>query len=111
MSIDDNSSSSSVSVPMMVSPTEKTVTQIWREILQQPGLEPSDNFFALGGDSLAMMMILYRVSEELCVQLPQAALLESPTLKQFCQVIDKEMRAVRQSADPAAQDPAAAVAG
>jgi len=69
--------------------TEREVAAIWCEILQLgTSLHPTDNFFSLGGDSLAMTMVLFRVGEALGVELPAAALLETPELRGFCALVD-----------------------
>lgn len=71
-----------------MTPTEQVVAPIWAELLQQATVAPNDNFFELGGDSIMMMMVLFRVSDELQVELPPGVLMESPTLTQFCRLID-----------------------
>ena len=78
----------------VLSQTEAAVAAIWAQELQRavPVLS-GDNFFALGGDSLTMMLVLFRVNEELGVELPPAALLESPELRAFCSLIDDARRA------------------
>ncbi len=75
-----------------VSETESLVAPIWAEILQRPTVGPESDFFELGGDSVMMVMILFRVNEELGVELPSGVLSEVPTLGQFCKLID-ELRA------------------
>jgi len=62
------------------------------EILQCRVASRSDNFFDLGGDSMMMMMVLFRVGEELGVELPQGVLVEVPCLKEFCELIDQHRR-------------------
>jgi acyl carrier protein len=69
--------------------TEKKVSLLWAEILQRPVASSGDNFFELGGDSMMMMMVLFRVGEELGVELPQGVLVETPSLGQFCELIDR----------------------
>lgn len=54
------------------------VGSIWCEVLQRPQTpEPGDNFFGVGGDSLAMMSFLFRLQEELRVELSPAALMDA----------------------------------
>ena len=71
-----------------LSPTEVTVGEIWMEALQLDRISPDDNFFERGGDSLMTMMTLFRVSDVLNVDMPPDALIENPTLRDFCQAID-----------------------
>jgi aryl carrier-like protein len=73
----------------LLSETETKVAPLWEEVLQRSVASSHDNFFDLGGDSVMMMMVIFRVGEVLGVELPQGVLIETPTLKQFCQLIDK----------------------
>ena len=68
--------------------TEITVGEIWMEALQVGNINPGDNFFELGGDSLMTMMMLFRVSDALNVDIPPDALMDAPTLREFCRAID-----------------------
>ena len=69
-------------------PTEITIAEIWMDVLQIEVINPDDNFFARGGDSLMTMMMLFRVSDVLSVEIPPDILVEAPTLLEFCQAID-----------------------
>jgi len=79
------------------SPTEIAVGEIWMEALALDEINPDDNFFELGGDSLLTMMMLFRVSDVLNVDIPPDALMDAPTLGGFCRVIDG-MKSVQQKA-------------
>lgn len=70
--------------------TEKKLATVWSESLQQHGssIQPTDDFFALGGDSLAMTVVLFRVQQEFGAELSPASLLENPTLRQFAAIVD-----------------------
>ena len=68
--------------------TESIISGIWAGILQCDMVNPEDNFFELGGDSLMTMMVLFQVNDDLNVELPPGAIMEAPTLKEFCQMID-----------------------
>lgn len=52
-----------------------------------PGAE--DNFFALGGDSTAMVMVELRIQEELSVELPPGAMLNAPSLRELAHLVDE----------------------
>lgn len=79
----------SVTDSTSVSDTQRQVAVIWSEVLQCGSVEADHNFFELGGDSLMSMMMLFRISDELHVDLPPGALSEQPTLAQFCALIDQ----------------------
>jgi len=77
--------------------TEIIVGEIWEEALQLDNVDPGDNFFERGGDSLTTMMMLFRVSDVLNVDMPPDALMESPTLREFCQAVDGRISARREA--------------
>lgn len=67
---------------------ESTLARIWAEVLQRPdGIASNENFFEAGGDSLAITMVLFRVKEELGVDLLPIALTESPSFREFCDLV------------------------
>jgi len=49
--------------------TERGLAEIWADLLQQPSISVSDNFFDLGGHSLLAVLLLVRVHETFGVQL------------------------------------------
>src|SRR5690242_16330410 len=59
----------SVSDPL--TDTERRLATLWCEVLQcrEPPLA-KDNFFSLGGDSVALTMLLFRVHQEFGLDLP-----------------------------------------
>jgi acyl carrier protein len=70
--------------------TEAAVGKLWQAELQWArSIAAEDNFFELGGDSVLMMIVLFRVGEELGVQLPPDTLLDCPQLGAFCARIDQ----------------------
>ena len=82
----------SLAASSLLSETETRVAPLWEEVLQRSVANSQDNFFDLGGDSVMMMMVIFRVGEVLGVELPQGVLVETPTLKQFCQLIDEHKK-------------------
>lgn len=78
--------------------TEREIAALWREILQiDATVTSTDNFFSLGGDSLAMTMVLFRVQEVFGIELPTAALLETPELGSFSNLVDSALLAADQT--------------
>jgi acyl carrier protein len=71
-----------------MSKTEVIVGGIWAELLQAEDVQSSSNFFALGGDSMMLMIAQYRIAEILKVELPPDAISDAPTLREYCKVID-----------------------
>jgi len=77
------------------SDNEYKVSAIWQEVLALPELPaPADDFFALGGDSTAMLMVELRIQEELAVEIPTGSLLTTPTVQELARLLD-DLRASR----------------
>lgn len=66
-------------------PLTKRIAALWADALQHaPPIRDDANFFELGGDSLAGMVLLFKIETELGVPLGAEALIEHPTLREFC---------------------------
>jgi acyl carrier protein len=84
-----NSETSATILAIDLTDTERVVGEVWREVLQMPSLPaPSDGFFALGGDSMTMAMAEYRIREELSVDLPADAIMNTRSLRELSLVIE-----------------------
>jgi amino acid adenylation domain-containing protein len=59
---------------------EVRVAEIWAEVLGVNSLARDDHFLDLGGNSLAAVRIIARITERLGVELPLAAVFEAPTV-------------------------------
>ena len=70
--------------------TERALADIWRRILDDPGLGVTDNFFEIGGTSLNGAMLLAAVERRFGVQLPFSTILTHPTIRQFATRIDPQ---------------------
>ncbi|MCC6807936.1 MAG: KR domain-containing protein, partial [Deltaproteobacteria bacterium] len=67
---------------------ERRLAALWREVLGQARVERTDDFFALGGDSLAALQLVARLRERLNVSVSMRVLLERPTLSQMAALIE-----------------------
>jgi non-ribosomal peptide synthetase component F len=81
--------------------TERTVAQVWEEILGVEGVGRESNFFELNGHSLLAIRLSSRLAERLGLEVPLRVLFESPTLAGMAAWIDGQ----RHSQEP--QAPAA----
>ncbi|RQT16294.1 non-ribosomal peptide synthetase/type I polyketide synthase [Burkholderia contaminans] len=70
------------------------LTRIWTECLGHERITPTDDFFALGGDSLLAGRVLVRIHERLNAELTLEAFFSAPT-------IDGLACAIRMQAEPA----------
>ncbi|MET8025402.1 non-ribosomal peptide synthetase [Streptomyces avermitilis] len=69
---------------------ERDVALIWTEVLGERRIGAADNFFDLGGDSLAVGKVLNRCRERFGVRLRARALFENPTLRGFAAAVRHE---------------------
>ena len=73
-----------------ITETERTIAALWKEVLatdESPG--PADNFFALGGDSTAMVLVELRIKEEFSVELPVGSMLGAPSVRELSYLVEK----------------------
>ncbi len=70
------------------SPTEAVVVSVWEAVLGLPHVGVDDDFFALGGHSLAAAQITARLRDAFGADVPVAAVFESPTPAELAAVVD-----------------------
>jgi acyl carrier protein len=68
-------------------PIEKELAKIWAEVLSTDEVGIHDNFFDLGGHSLAASRIISRILKTFELDLPIKALFDSPTVGDMASVI------------------------
>ncbi len=70
---------------------EKTLTQIWAELLNLDvgSISVTANFFELGGHSLLATRLVSLVREALGVEIPMRVLFEKPTIREFVTVLSQ----------------------
>lgn len=68
---------------------ERQVAAIWSEVLALDRVGLSDDFFDLGGHSLAASRVISRVIQTFKKDLPLKALFDAPTVAQMAEVIDR----------------------
>lgn len=79
-------------------PREEAVAGVWQEVLGLDRIGVDDDFFALGGHSLAAVQIGTRVKSRLGTELDLRAFFEHPTVAHTVEVLDA--RAGAPAADP-----------
>ncbi len=68
-------------------PVERTLAEIWSEVLGQKAISVRDNFFALGGHSLLAIQIIWRIAKVFPVELTIRAIFESPTIESLAECV------------------------
>jgi amino acid adenylation domain-containing protein len=68
-------------------PVEEALVKIWAEVLSLDEVGIHDDFFDLGGHSLAATRIISRVMQHFQLAIPMKALFESPTVAEMAAVI------------------------
>src|SRR6218665_3814137 len=76
-------------------PAEARVAEVWKELLQVARVGPEDDFFALGGHSLAAIRVVSRLPERLGLQVGIRQLFLAPTLREFVRAIGGAQAAVQ----------------
>jgi acyl carrier protein len=67
--------------------TEQTLLKLWSVVLETPQITRESDFFALGGDSLAMLNLQFQLEKVLGVDIPPGVLYENPTFGAFAGVV------------------------
>jgi amino acid adenylation domain-containing protein len=88
-SMPDPRTSGTFPTPVYDTDTERRLAAIWNDVLDFPNIPADANFFDLGGDSLAAVTLFLRISEEFDLELPLAALAQTPTISALAQRIDE----------------------
>jgi acyl carrier protein len=76
------------------SQTEKTIAEIWEQILGVSPIGVNDKFFELGGHSLLAIQLISRLRETLNVELSAQRLFEKPTVAELAASLQSEIKAV-----------------
>lgn len=67
--------------------TRQILIALWKEVLSADDIHPDSDFFQLGGDSLQMMTLLFRIAQETGIEIDPGSVFENPTLEQLAQFI------------------------
>jgi thioesterase domain-containing protein/acyl carrier protein len=70
-----------------LNPVEQAIAEAWRELLGVEEVAGDDDFFALGGHSLAAVRLFARIRKQFAVDLPLATLFQAPTLRALAALV------------------------
>ncbi|WP_406447274.1 amino acid adenylation domain-containing protein [Streptomyces sp. NBC_00876] len=68
-------------------PLEEAIAEIWSEVLGAGSVARTDDFFALGGNSLSATQVIVRVRQDFDLALPVRALFDSTRLGDFTEAV------------------------
>ena len=72
-------------------PSEATLTAIWREVLKLAKVGIHDNFFDLGGHSLLATQVVSRIRSAFSIEFPLRSLFEMPTVAEMAEMIEQKI--------------------
>ncbi|HUR90146.1 MAG TPA: SDR family NAD(P)-dependent oxidoreductase [Ramlibacter sp.] len=84
-----------------LNPVESALADAWRELLGVDDVAPDDDFFALGGHSLAAVRLFARIRKQYHVDLPLATLFQAPTLGALAALVAQQANIPVAMAEPA----------
>jgi acyl carrier protein len=67
--------------------TEEQLARMWQEVLETERVGVEDDFFELGGDSIAATQLISRINDAFAVNLSLGAVFDSPTIAQMSLVL------------------------
>ncbi len=68
------------STSAVLDPLERLLIDIWNDVLNLSHIEPGDDFFELGGNSLRGMALAHRLEQQFDCSIKPAILLQAPTV-------------------------------
>jgi amino acid adenylation domain-containing protein len=78
---------------VVLTPMEELLGNMWSQVLGKEWINPDDNFFSCGGDSLLATQLMLYVRARLKVDLPIRILIEgNPTLRTFADKVEQALR-------------------
>ena len=66
-----------------MSALEQRLAQLWRELLKLPAIDPTHNFFALGGDSMKAARLIVRLRKDFALTASLAQVMKHPTVREL----------------------------
>ena len=71
-------------------PSEKIISDIWKECLELDKIDVNSDFFEIGGHSLVGVKVMAKLEKETGKRLPLVGLLKHSTIKKFAAYMDSE---------------------
>ncbi|MDQ0791667.1 non-ribosomal peptide synthetase [Streptomyces sp. B1I3] len=84
---------------------ERTLAELWCELLHVPELGVHDNFFELGGNSIAAVQLVWNIDTSFGVEIPLREVFDHPTVAALTPRIEAAMLAAHAARTSSAVDP------
>jgi len=87
-----------VTAPVAESPrseAESAVVAVWQAVLGREGISVQDDFFDLGGQSLAAAQVVARLCDAFDIDLPVTAVFEQPTVAELARAVEHAVAEAR----------------
>jgi acyl carrier protein len=68
---------------------ERAVAEIWREFLSADEIDVDDDFFELGGTSLALISVVMRMGERFGIPLDTSIVVEGATIASLAKCVQR----------------------
>ncbi|PWS29199.1 non-ribosomal peptide synthetase [Pedobacter yonginense] len=78
-----------------VTPSEKLILKIWKDILNLGSISTKSDFFELGGHSLLAVKVMIAIEKETQRRLPLATLFENSTIEKLARMIDIDEKEIK----------------
>lgn len=85
--------------------TEAVLVEVWRDVLQDPGIGVTDNYFRCGGDSIRAIQITAAIAHSLGVTVSMAELYALPSVEQLAHLVEQRA-SIEDSTGPEPASPA-----
>jgi polyketide synthase 12 len=69
--------------------TLREVTRVWEQVFQRAPIGPEENFFDLGGDSIAAIRIITAIHANTDVELPLISIFDHPTCAELATLFER----------------------
>jgi mycobactin peptide synthetase MbtE len=74
--------------PEPITATERLIAEVWQTVLEVPTVRATDNFFDVGGHSLALVAVRHRLVERLGRDIPVVDLFRYPSVRALATYLD-----------------------
>jgi acyl carrier protein len=73
----------------VIIPARDAIAAIWTEVLELDSLEPNDDFYDIGGDSLSAIQILSRIQQRFGARVSEAEFFTARTVAGLCRFLEQ----------------------